>query len=87
MLGDSKEDNFFDDVDTFGDDDSKLEKQKDLEIKANVKPEKHEDDNVVFLAGSIDEQKQEAQQTDLMEMIKKMEETLEIPAIFKKNNK
>ena len=87
MLGDSKEDNFFDDVDTFGDDDSKLEKQIDLEIKANVKPEKHEDDNVVFLAGSIDEQKQEAQQTDLMEMIKKMEETLEIPAIFKKNNK
>ncbi len=87
MLGDSKEDNFFDDVDTFGDDDSKLSKSQDLEIKAQVKPERHEDDNVVFLAGSLDEQKKENQQTDLVEMLEKMKETLEIPAIFKKNNK
>ena len=87
MLGDSKEDNFFDNIDTFGDDDSKLSKSQDLEIKAQAKQEKHEDDNVVFLAGSFDEQKKENQQTDLVEMLKKMEETLEIPAIFKKNNK
>ncbi len=86
MLGESKEDNFFDDVETF-DDDSKLSKQKDLEIKASEKKEEHEDNNVVFLAGSLDEQKTEAQQTDLMEMLKKMEETLEIPKIFQKNNK
>ena len=87
MLGESKEDNFFDDVETFGDDDSKLSKSEDLEVKASEKKEKHEDNNVVFLAGSLDEQKTEAQQTDLMEMLKKMEETLEIPKIFQKNNK
>ncbi len=87
MLGESKEDNFFDDVETFGDDDSKLSLQKDLEVKASAKQEKHEEDNVVFLAGSMDEQKNEAQQTDLIEMLKKMKETLEIPAMFKKNNK
>ena len=88
MLGESKEDTFFDDVDTFGDNDSKLSKSEDLEIKAQTKNEKHEDDNVVFLAGSLDEKKGgESQQIDLIEMMKKMEETLEIPAIFKKNNK
>ena len=88
MLGESKEDNFFDDVETFGDDDSKLSKSQDLEIKAQAKPEKHEEDNVVFLAGNLDDKKSgEAQQIDLIEMMKKMEETLEIPAIFKKNNK
>ena len=87
MLSESKEDNFFDDVDTFDDGDSKLSKSEDLTVKAVEKKDKHEKDNVVFLAGSLDEQKKEAQQTDLMEMIKKMEETLEIPKIFQKNNK
>ena len=86
MLGESKEDSFFDDVETF-DDDSKLSKSENLEIKATEKQEKHEDNNVVFLAGSLEDQKTEAQQTDLMEMLKKMEETLEIPKIFQKNNK
>ncbi|MBR1544696.1 MAG: cell division protein FtsZ [Alphaproteobacteria bacterium] len=85
MLGESKEDNFFDDVETFGDD-SKLSKSEDLEVKAKEKSEKHEDDNGVFLAGGLEEQKQEAQQTDIMEMLQKMEETMHIPAIFKKDN-
>ena len=87
LLGESKEDNFFDDVENFGSDkDVKLSLDKELDFTISKKEEKKEDDNVVFLAGSLDEQKRESQQTDLMEMIKKMEETLEIPAIFKKNN-
>ena len=87
MMNEKKEDNFFDDVDIFSDDDVKLSVDKDLEISASKKEVKDEDDNVVFLAGSLDDQKKESKQTDLMEMIKKMEETLEIPAIFKNGNK
>lgn len=87
MMNEKKEDNFFDDVDIFPDDDVKLSVDKDLEISASKKEVKDEDDNVVFLAGSLDDQKKESKQTDLMEMIKKMEETLEIPAIFKNGNK
>jgi hypothetical protein len=42
-----------------------------LKIKAQAKQEKHEDDNVVFLAGNFDEHKKENQQTDLVEMLKR----------------
>ena len=87
MLGDSKEDNFFDDVDNYDGKDSKLSSNDDLKITASKKEEVREADNVVFLAGSLDAGKQKEQQTDLVDMLQKMEETLDIPSIFKKSNR
>lgn len=87
MLGDSKEDNFFDDVDNYDGKDSKLSSNDDLKITASKKEEVRESDNVVFLAGSLDAGKQKEQQTDLVDMLQKMEETLDIPSIFKKSNR
>lgn len=87
MMNEDKEDSFFDNMDIFSDDDAKLSVDKELEISASKKTVKDEDDNVVFLAGSLNNQKQESKQIDLMEVMKKMEETLEIPAIFKNTNK
>lgn len=80
MIGEKgSDDTFFDDVDIGKDDDIIFKNEE-------VITDKKEDDNVVFLAGSLDAENQEDKQTDLMEMIKKMEETLEIPAIFKKGS-
>ena len=79
MIGEKDvDDTFFDDVDKSTDDDIKFE-------KIGESTAKKEDNNVVFLAGNLENDKDE-RQTDLMEMIKKMEETLEIPAIFKKSS-
>lgn len=80
MIGEKGgDDTFFDDVEQSKDDDILFKKDE-------VITDKKEDDNVVFLAGNLDADNQEDKQTDLMEMIKKMEETLEIPAIFKKGS-
>lgn len=94
MIGEKNDDTFFDDVKINLDDDdvklktdglniTKLESSEVNDLEVEIRKE---DDNVVFLAGNFDKKKQENKQIDLMEMIKKMEETLEIPAIFKKNN-
>lgn len=80
MIGEKgNDDTFFEDVDLGKDDDITFKKEEQIS-------DKKEEDNVVFLAGSLDTKNQEDKQIDLMEMIKKMEETLEIPAIFKKGS-
>lgn len=80
MIGEKdNDDTFFDDVDLGKDDDITFKKEAEISDKL-------EKDNVVFLAGNLDEKQQDDKQIDLMEMIKKMEETLEIPAIFKKGS-
>ena len=80
MIGEKdSDDTFFDDVEKDDNGDVKFEKQSEIS-------DKKEDDNVVFLAGNLDTKDQDDKQIDLMEMIKKMEETLEIPAIFKKGS-
>ena len=80
MIGEKGgDDTFFDDVEKSNDDDILFKQEEQI-------TDKKEDDNVVFLAGNLDAKKQEDKQIDLMEMIKKMEETLEIPAIFKKGS-
>ena len=66
-----------------------MEKDDNGDVKFENQSEisdKKEDDNVVFLAGNLDTKDPDDKQIDLMEMIKKMEETLEIPAIFKKGS-
>ncbi|MDR1009323.1 MAG: cell division protein FtsZ [Rickettsiales bacterium] len=55
------------------------------DIKLSVDSVSSEEDNVVFLAGSVEKGAKEDKQIDLMEMIRKMEENLELPAIFKRN--
>lgn len=80
MIGEKdSDDTFFDDVEKDDNGDVKFENQSEIS-------DKKEDDNVVFLAGNLDTKDQDDKQIDLMEMIKKMEETLEIPAIFKKGS-
>ena len=94
MLGDTKDGGFMDDTeDVFGDDGDKMmaedseKEEPSLEIKAvaDRKPE-HEESNVVFLAGSLDKSEEKAVQTDLIDVLQKMEETFDIPSIFKKSN-
>ena len=80
MIGEKdSDDTFFDDVEKDDNGDVKFENQSEIS-------DKKEDDNVVFLAGNLDTKDPDDKQIDLMEMIKKMEETLEIPAIFKKGS-
>ena len=80
MIGEKGgDDTFFDDVEKDENDDLKLQSKDEVVAKK-------EDDNVVFLAGNLDMKSQDDNQIDLMEMIKKVEETLEIPAIFKKGS-
>lgn len=80
MIGEKdSDDTFFDDVEKDDNGDVKFENQSEIS-------DKKEDDNVVFLAGNLDTNDPDDKQIDLMEMIKKMEETLEIPAIFKKGS-
>lgn len=80
MIGEKdSDDTFFDDVEKDDNGDVKFENQSEIS-------DKKEDDNVVFLAGNLDTKESDDKQIDLMEMIKKMEETLEIPAIFKKGS-
>ena len=77
MIGEKdSDDTFFDDVEKDDNGDVKFENQSEIS-------DKKEDDNVVFLAGNLDTKDPDDKQIDLMEMIKKMEETLEIPGIFK----
>ena len=66
-------------------DENDVREEPDLEIKsvADRKPE-HEESNVVFLAGSLGKSSDE-RQIDLMDVLQKMEETFEIPSIFKKS--
>jgi hypothetical protein len=76
MLGKESDDNFFEDAE-------KLDVDK-MSAAVELAPAASRSDNVVFLAGSLSEKEKDGKQIDLMEMLRKMEETLEIPAIFKK---
>ena len=78
MIGKDSDDTFFDDA-------GKIDGADSMRAGMELAPSaRREPDNVVPIAGAIDDEKRDGKQIDLMEMIRKMEETLEIPAIFKK---
>ncbi len=76
LLDSEKDDTFFSDVDDLHND--KMSLNDDINISAVNNVNKKEEGNVVFLAGSLDDQKSDTQQTDLMEV------TLELPTMFRK---
>jgi hypothetical protein len=82
-IGSGSDDTFFDDVEGL-DDSGKMAGGGDITLSVPSAEDAKREDNVVFLAGSLGDEGKGDRQIDLMEMIRKMEETLEIPAIFKK---
>ncbi|MDR2098733.1 MAG: cell division protein FtsZ [Rickettsiales bacterium] len=83
-IGSGSDDTFFDDAERIEDDGEEMRDDVGITLGVPAAAEEKKDGNVVFLAGSLDDKGKADRQTDLMEMIRKMEETLEIPAIFKK---
>ena len=84
MLEDGNDDSFFSDVDNYDGKDSKMKADDDLQINPVKKDGNREEDNVVFLSGSLDKDKSESKQTDFMDMFQKMKETLDLPVFMKK---